>query len=138
MSKQNCPIAQCADYQATLLRTLELGSITKSTLSRKLKFANMALVSTISWIDANNVDLKRPIVEICEAYRKTSGYYRDLGSIDQAVCLDLLRAVVTIRRNKPDRMLDVGEVDSWAALADKLIAVGNAARDAWAKNKQES
>jgi len=138
MSKQDCPIAKCSAYQGMLLNRLQLGSITKSTLSRKLKFANMALVSTISWIDTHNVDLKRPIVEICEAYRKTSNYYRDLGSIDQAVCMDLLRAVVYHRRENPDLLLRLGDVNSWPALADQLIAHGNAARAEWAKNKQES
>lgn len=131
-------IQACEVFQNSILKSLELGTTSHSFYKKRLKLANLALLATVGWLSTRLGEVNKTLPELVNQFKRTE-YYQRLGAFEQPMALDVFRRTIEKCRNDRELkwLLERCEVATLADLKDKLGTLGQAAREAYAKQQQE-
>lgn len=131
MNSKTIPeVSICAEYHNRILKSLDVAPVTRDYYMRKLKPANAALMNCIKWLASRLDKIERPPHELTVQFRK-SDYFGHLNVFEQQLAQDLFRRLVELIRKDLELLLRVCAVDNLTLLAERLAALGQAAKEAF-------
>lgn len=130
-------VALCANFQAIILKSIDISAAHIDYYQRRIKLANRALVLVFSSIGGDQLDLTRPLAELTNGFIRNADF-KQLAAYEQAMVRELFRRTVDLLRKDQDLFLQSVGCDTLTELSTKLATLGRLARDAYRKQNEAS